>query len=54
MAALHGLGPRTRQPRRTAEQVELDRLRRCDLAPAQLWARLLNDGVYLCSTAAMW
>jgi putative transposase len=21
----------------------------CDLAPAQVWARLLDDGVYLCS-----
>jgi transposase len=28
VAALQGLAPRTRQPRRTVEQIELDRLRR--------------------------
>ena len=26
----------------------------CDLAPAQVWARLLDDGVYLCSIATMY
>ncbi len=25
----------------------------CDLAPAQIWARLLDDGIYLCSIATM-
>jgi phytoene dehydrogenase-like protein len=23
----------------------------CDLAPAQVWARLLDDGLYLCSSS---
>lgn len=26
----------------------------CDLAPAQVWARLLDDGVYLCSISTMY
>ena len=26
----------------------------CDLAPAQVWARLLDDGTYLCSIATMY
>ncbi len=26
----------------------------CDLAPAQIWARLLDDGVYLCSISTMY
>ena len=26
----------------------------CDLAPAQVWARLLDDGVYLCSVSTMY
>jgi len=26
----------------------------CDLAPAQVWARLLDDGVYLCSIRTMY
>ena len=26
----------------------------CDLAPAQIWARLLDDGIYLCSIATMY
>jgi len=26
----------------------------CDLAPAQVWARLLDDGVYLCSISSMY
>jgi putative transposase len=28
--------------------------RYCDLAPAQVWARLLDDGVYLCSISTMY
>ena len=26
----------------------------CDLAPAQVWARLLDDGIYLCSIATIY
>jgi putative transposase len=26
----------------------------CDLAPTQVWARLLDDGVYLCSISTMY
>ena len=26
----------------------------CDLAPAQVWARLLDDGLYLCSISTMY
>jgi len=26
----------------------------CDLAPAQVWARLLDDGIYLCSISSMY
>ena len=26
----------------------------CDLAPAQVWARLLDDGTYLCSISTMY
>lgn len=26
----------------------------CDLAPAQVWARLLDGGIYLCSIAAIY
>ena len=26
----------------------------CDMAPAQVWARLLDDGIYLCSIATMY
>ncbi len=26
----------------------------CDLAPAQVWARLLDDGIYLCSIPTMY
>jgi len=26
----------------------------CDLAPAQIWARLLDDGIWLCSTSTMY
>ena len=26
----------------------------CDLAPAQIWARLIDDGIYLCSISTMY
>ena len=26
----------------------------CDLAPAQVWARLLDDGIFLCSISTMY
>ena len=26
----------------------------CDLAPAQIWARLLDDGIWLCSISTMY
>jgi putative transposase len=26
----------------------------CDLAPAQIWARLLDEGIYLCSISTMY
>ena len=26
----------------------------CDLAPAQIWARLLDDGIYMCSISTMY
>jgi len=26
----------------------------CDLAPAQVWSRLLDDGIYLCSISTMY
>ena len=32
----------------------LDSERFCDLAPAQVWARLLDDGCYLCSISTMY
>jgi putative transposase len=32
----------------------LDSPEYCDLAPAQVWARLLDDGVYLCSISTMY
>jgi putative transposase len=32
----------------------LDSERFCDLAPAQIWARLLDDGTYLCSVPTMY
>jgi putative transposase len=32
----------------------LDSDRFCDLAPAQVWATLLDEGIYLCSIAAMY
>jgi hypothetical protein len=44
-------------PTETERQHILDVLRSpeyCDLAPAQVWARLLDDGVYLCSIATMY
>jgi putative transposase len=41
----------------TERQHVLSVLRRpefCDLAPAQIWARLLDDGIYLCSISTMY
>jgi len=54
--------PRPRPPASNAlseaeRQRVLDLLRSddyCDLAPAQAWAQLLDDGVYLCSISAMY
>lgn len=57
--------PKSRQPRRSAKaltRVERERVvatlnseRFCDLAPAQVWARLLDeDGIYLCSISTMY
>jgi putative transposase len=57
--------PRPSAPRRApanklteAERQRVLRLLRsaeyCDLAPAQVWARLLDDGVYLCSISTMY
>jgi putative transposase len=57
--------PKPRRPRRAPSnalteperQEVLRRLRSaefCDLAPAQVWARLLDDGVYLCSIRTMY
>jgi putative transposase len=57
------LGPPTPRPAppnklTEAERQHILRLLRsdeyCDLAPAQVWARLLDDGVYLCSISAMY
>lgn len=41
----------------TERQRVLDVLRSpefCDLAPAQVWARLLDDGIWLCSISTMY
>ena len=57
--------PRPRSPRRPARALSdterdrivatLDSERFCDLAPAQVWARLLDeDGLYLCSISTMY
>ena len=52
--------PRPAPPNRLSEaerQHVLSLLRSpeyCDLAPAQVWARLLDDGVYLCSISTMY
>jgi putative transposase len=57
------LRPRTARPApanalREAERQEVLTLLRaeefCDLAPAQVWARLLDDGRYLCSISTMY
>jgi putative transposase len=52
--------PRPAPPNALSEaerQQVLDVLRSeeyCDLAPAQIWARLLDDGTYLCSVSTMY
>lgn len=57
------LGPPTPRPAPPNRLTEIERqhilavLRSteyCDLAPAQVWARLLDDGVYLCSIRTMY
>ena len=54
------LAPRLAPPNKLAEperQHVLSVLRSaefCDLAPAQVWARLLDDGIYLCSISTMY
>jgi len=57
------LGPRAPRPTPPNKLCEAERqhiltvLRSpgyCDLAPAQVWARLLDDGVYLCSISTMY
>jgi putative transposase len=54
------LAPRPAPPNKLSEQERqhvLAVLRSpefCDLAPAQVWARLLDDGVYLCSISTMY
>jgi len=57
------LGPPSPRPSppnalREAERQQILNLLRsdeyCDLAPAQVWARLLDDGVYLCSLSTMY
>ena len=53
-------GPRPAPPNKLSEaeqQNVLTVLRSteyCDLAPAQVWARLLDDGIYLCSVSTMY
>ena len=56
-------GPRTPRPAPPNKLTEVERqeilstLRSpeyCDLAPAQIWARLLDDGIYLCSISTMY
>ena len=52
--------PRPTPPNALAEserECVLDVLRSpeyCDLAPAQIWARLLDEGIYLCSISTMY
>lgn len=57
------LGPPTPRPSPPNRLTEAERQRiltvlrsqeYCDLAPAQVWARLLDDGVYLCSISTMY
>ncbi len=42
------------EPERQAVLAVLRSAEFCDLAPAQVWARLLDDGIYLCSIATMY
>src|SRR5439155_21304440 len=67
-AGLHGAGLRAdpandgrRCPPRALSPAERDRVievldseRFCDLAPAQVWATLLDEGTYLCSISIMY
>ena len=52
--------PRPAPPNRLSEQERQSILavlrseEYCDLAPAQVWARLLDDGIYLCSISTMY
>ena len=57
------LGPPTPRPAPPNKLTEQERQRiltvlrseaYCDLAPAQVWAQLLDDGVYLCSISTMY
>ena len=47
---------RTSSPRHERQRVltVLRSAEYCDLAPAQVWARLLDDGIYLCSISTMY
>ena len=42
------------EPERQAILAVLRSPEYCDLAPAQVWARLLDDGIYLCSISTMY
>ena len=42
------------EPERQAVLAVLRSEEFCDLAPAQVWARLLDDGIYLCSISTMY
>jgi putative transposase len=47
--------PRALEPAERDHIVDvLDSERFCDLAPAQVWARLIDDGYYLCSISTMY
>ena len=52
--------PRPAPPNKLTEQERqrvltvLRSTEHCDLAPAQVWARLLDDGIYLCSVSTMY
>ena len=61
LAPLHGPPPPRPTPANALTETErqhvLGVLRSeeyCDLAPAQVWARLLDDGIYLCSITTMY
>lgn len=43
-----------REPERQRVLAILRSPQYCDLAPAQIWARLLDDGIYLCSISTMY